>query len=165
MTGDNDEMFYLGSGKPTLDESLFPGSGKLTLDDVQTLLENKEVKITDAGGSSKGMKLPQLGAIDPVALLEVAKVAGYGTIKYGRGNYMKSGYDWSLNVDALFRHLLAWLQREDNDPESGLSHLAHAGWHVLTLIGFQLRGIGTDDRHPRPERGTDGETSGLFSGS
>ena len=130
----------------------------------ERLLAGEEVTVTDKGGSRKGMKLCQVGGLDPIGISEVGKVAGYGAIKYGRGNYLKSGYDWSLNVDAAFRHIFSWLEGEDSDPESRLNHLAHAAWHMITLIGFQKRGLGTDDRYPRPEGGTDGETSGL-SGS
>jgi hypothetical protein len=74
-------------------------------------------------------------------------VAGMGEEKYDRFNFLK-GYKWSLSIDALFRHLLAFLRGEDNDEESGLPHLAHAAWHAHALTGFQQRGIGTDDRGP-----------------
>jgi hypothetical protein len=79
------------------------------------------------------------------AMLELARVYGYGEEKYARYNYLK-GYPWSLSVDALFRHLLAFLAGEDRDPESGLLHTAHAAWHALTLTAYIQREIGTDDR-------------------
>lgn len=118
--------------------------------DVEKLLAGQEVKMTDPGGSAKGMKLCQIGALDPLGLEEVGMVAGYGTIKYGRGNYLVSGYDWSLNYDAAFRHITSWLKGQDEDSESNLHHLAHAAWHMIALIGFQRRGLGTDDRPTLP---------------
>ena len=45
--------------------------------------------------------------------------------------------------------LLAFLDGEDRDPESGLLHTAHIAWHGLALTAFLLRGVGTDDRAPR----------------
>lgn len=96
-------------------------------------------------GGQKEVKLAQLGALDPSALMEVAKVAGFGATKYDRYNFLK-GYPYSWSYDALQRHLHAFWAREDKDPESGLSHAAHACWHCLCLLAFQLRGIGTDDR-------------------
>lgn len=104
-----------------------------------------EVRVTSATGGQKGRKQAQLGAIDPAALGVVAEVAGYGTEKYDRYNFLK-GYDWSLSYDALQRHLLAFWGGQDNDPESGLPHLGHAAWHCLALIAFTQRHVGTDDR-------------------
>lgn len=103
--------------------------------------------VSETGGE-KGAKPARLGGADPLALMELAKVYGFGEAKYARYNYLK-GYEWSLSVDALFRHLLAFLAGEDRDPESGLLHTAHVMWHAGTLTSYQLRGIGNDDRAPR----------------
>jgi hypothetical protein len=108
----------------------------------------KEVRVVDpVTGGAKGQKLCEMGALDPKALIEVGKVAGYGGIKYERYNFCK-GYKWSLSYDALQRHLMAFWGGKDIDDESGLYHLAHAGWHCLALLTFSLRGKGTDDRFP-----------------
>mgnify|MGYP001558282212 CR=1 FL=1 len=58
----------------------------------------------------------------------------------------EAGFDWSRPYDALQRHLTAWWEGEDLDPESGLSHLAHCGCCLLFLLAFQLRRTGRDDR-------------------
>jgi hypothetical protein len=109
--------------------------------------EERTVSVT---GGEKGRKLCEVGAVDPLAREELGKVAGFGSRKYARGNYLK-GYDWSLCVDAMHRHMLAFESGEDRDPESGLLHVAHAAWHGLALTSFILRDIGTDDRVPRVE--------------
>jgi hypothetical protein len=114
--------------------------------------ETREID-PDTGGE-KGKKLAELGAIDPQSLMELAKVAGYGSEKYTRLNYMK-GYKWSLSYDALQRHLMAFWSGESIDPESGLHHLAHAAWHCMTLLSYSARGLGTDDRY----EGLDWDTS------
>lgn len=105
-----------------------------------------EVRYTDpTTGAQKGHKDAQLGDVDPVALIELAKVAGYGGKKYAQYNYIKGmPYSWSYN--ALQRHLMAYWSGEDIDPESGLPHLAHAAWHCLALLSYLERGTGTDDR-------------------
>lgn len=112
-----------------------------------------EVRITSATGGQKGQKSARFGGGDPLAYEELARVYGMGEEKYARYNYLR-GYDWSLSVDALFRHLFAFLRGEDRDSESGLLHTAHVAWHAQTLTSFQLRGIGTDDRPPRLEAET-----------
>ena len=108
-----------------------------------------EQRITDpVTGGQKGSKPSQLSMIPPRALLAIGEVYGHGAKKYDRHNWRK-GYRWSLSIDALFRHLLAWLDGETTDPESGISHLAHAAWHCLALMTFQEEGLGTDDRVSR----------------
>ena len=105
-----------------------------------------ETRVVDpTTGGMKGMKLAQMGAIDPLARWALAEVAGLGAKKYDRLNYLK-GYAWSLSIDAANRHLLQLESGEDYDDETGLPHGAHLAWHGLCLTSFLLRGIGTDDR-------------------
>lgn len=117
-----------------------------------------ETRIIDPKtGGAKGQKLPQLGTIDPLAILAVAEIGGFGAAKYDRFNYLK-GFNYSLAFDALMRHALLFWQGyendgdelDDDDPEkakaSGLPHMAHAAWQCLALISFSQRGLGTDDR-------------------
>jgi hypothetical protein len=107
-----------------------------------------EVRIKDARtGGEKGEKPEMLGFVDPNALLDVARVAGFGAKKYAKFNYTK-GFDWSLSYNALLRHVLQFLAGEDIDPESGLPHLAHAAWQCLCLLTFWRFKRGTDDRFP-----------------
>ena len=105
-----------------------------------------ETRITSDTGGEKGQKLARIGSLDPLALLEVGKVAGFGEQKYDRLNYMR-GYDWSLSFDAGMRHRLMSWSGEERDPESGLYHLAHSAWHDLTQLTFMIHGLGTDDRY------------------
>ncbi len=114
-------------------------------------LHDVETRVTDPWtGGEKGMKLTQLLALDPIALIEVARVAGHGSIKYARHNFLK-GYLWSLSLDAMLRHILLFASGETNDPESGLNHMGHAAWHALALVSFSERGLGTDDRYVQQE--------------
>ncbi|KKL55932.1 hypothetical protein LCGC14_2250470 [marine sediment metagenome] len=49
-----------------------------------------------------------------------------GALKYGRSNWRAVGIRASIYYDAVDRHMSAWFEGEDNDPDSGLPHLAHA---------------------------------------
>lgn len=105
-----------------------------------------EVRITDPDtGGQKGSKDAQVGALCPKSLMELARVAGFGTKKYARYNFLQ-GFSYSLAYDALQRHALAFWSGEDRDPESGQLHMAHCAWQALCLVAFQVRGIGKDDR-------------------
>lgn len=79
------------------------------------------------------------------ALWEVGKVLNLGRKKYGDWNW-KSGMDWSRLYGAALRHLFAWAENESEDPESKLSHLAHASCCILFLLAYEKLGLGIDDR-------------------
>lgn len=96
-------------------------------------------------GGEKGRKPERYDLLPYEALDEVARVYGMGAEKYEDWNWAK-GYAWSLSLGALQRHVAAFAQGEDADPESGYSHLAHAAFHCLALITFQQHDLGTDDR-------------------
>jgi hypothetical protein len=90
-------------------------------------------------------KVP-LELLPPEALTEIAKVLAFGAEKYGRHNWRK-GMAWSRLIGAILRRLFAWMLGEDKDPESGLSHLSHAGCDLLFLLTYELTESGTDDRY------------------
>jgi hypothetical protein len=84
--------------------------------------------------------------LPPEMLEEVALVLTYGAVKYGDRNWER-GMAWSRPFGALMRHMWAWWGGEDNDPETGYSHLSHALCCVVFLSVYRRRGIGADDRH------------------
>lgn len=75
----------------------------------------------------------------------VVSVLAFGAKKYAPRNWEK-GMAWSRLFSATQRHLTAWWQREGDDPDTGYSHLWHAGCCVVFLIAYELRGVGEDDR-------------------
>lgn len=109
----------------------------------------EEIRLVSETGGEKGQKASQLGSIDPLALLHLGEVSGFGAQKYAAFNYLK-GYDWRLSVDAASRHMLAFWGGENRDPESGLLHPAHFAWHGLALTSFVLRDLGEDTRFGGP---------------
>lgn len=98
-----------------------------------------------AGSKHDAGKLP-VGLIPREALLSEAAVLAFGAKKYAAHNW-RQGMRWSRLGDAAMRHLLAWLDGEDNDPETGLPHLAHLRCCAGFLLSYSARGEGTDDRH------------------
>lgn len=109
-----------------------------------------EVRVVDPEtGGMKGKKPERYSLIPAEALAEVARVYGFGAEKYDDNNWRK-GYAWSLSLDALQRHIEAFRMGESFDPESNLHHLAHAVFHLFTLITFD--GLGEKREHPFPEQ-------------
>ena len=87
--------------------------------------------------------------LPPDALDAITQVFTYGAAKYADRNW-EGGMAWGRLFAAMMRHCWAFWRGEDVDPESGLPHLAHAGACVLMLLAYMQRGIGHDNRKPRP---------------
>ncbi len=79
------------------------------------------------------------------ALEAVGRVLQHGKKKYSSNNW-RGGMAWSRLLGAALRHLFAWGQGEDQDPETGESHLAHAACCVLFLLAYTITPAGQDDR-------------------
>lgn len=110
-----------------------------------SIFAKQEVRVVDAvTGAEKGMKLARFSLIPPGFVWALAEHYGQGAKKYADRNWEK-GYKWSLSVDASQRHLHQWLMGEDNDEETGSSHLIAAAWHLCALWFFHKFGKGTND--------------------
>lgn len=70
--------------------------------------------------------------LDPKFLQAIAEVLTYGAEKYDAHNW-RQGIDTDRLYGALQRHLNAFWDGEDIDPESGHHHLAHAGCELMFL--------------------------------
>lgn len=77
-----------------------------------------------------------LALIPSQPLNEVADVLGFGASKYGPNNWRSDGEntEWSRTYSSILRHLNAFWDGEDLDPESGHKHLAHACTQLFILI-------------------------------
>lgn len=126
----------------------------VSIGDIEGLLTvdaTDEIRITDPDtGAQKGSKPERHDLIPIGALKALALVYGVGAQKYDDHNW-RAGYRWSLSYAALQRHLTAFWNGEDIDPESGLPHMAHAAWHCFTLITFMHEHPEKDDRYDRTE--------------
>lgn len=129
---------------------------------IEPLLTTFDSPISGAAKHDDGK--PPLGMIPRSALIEEAYVMGFGAEKYDRDNWRK-GMAWSRLIDASFRHLAAFNDGEDFDPETGLHHLAHARCCMAFLIEYMTTHPELDDRHTVPasmrqRRSSDAECSG-----
>lgn len=72
-----------------------------------------------------------------------------GARKYGRHNYRNAGVRASVYFDAANRHLDAWWEGEDIDPDSGLSHIIKCIASLTVLRDSMMHENWTDDRPPK----------------
>lgn len=107
-----------------------------------------EVRVTDPEtGGQKGRKPQRFELLPEDTLGWVAEHYHEGAEKYDDRNWER-GYAWSLSYGAMRRHMAAFWQGEDIDPDSpsGKHHMQAVVFHALALATFVNRGIGTDDR-------------------
>lgn len=106
---------------------------------------SEEVRTTSATGGEKGVKAERYDLLPRQGLDAIARVFAFGATKYADNNWRR-GYEWSKSYAALQRHLTAFWDGETVDPESGESHLAHAGFHVLAILTWLAeQGEGADN--------------------
>lgn len=90
---------------------------------------------------------PRMDLLPPKALMGIADIFGFGAKKYASFNYKQGdGLDWGRVYASALRHLNAWNNGEDNDIETGKSHLYHAGCAVMILIDLVDSQKGKDTR-------------------
>ncbi len=114
------------------------------IDDEFTNLQNGEVG--DTAKKDEGKLRYELLPAD--ALEELVKTYCVGATKYPKGDYStwSDGMKWSRVFGALMRHSWKWWRGERYDPVDGQSHLAAMAWNALTLLAYELREIGEDNR-------------------
>lgn len=123
--------YFVGNDNPILSGCLvepgkcFEGHRWEPNDEVAKRLKPCEAK-RDAGK-------PRPTLVPPSLIWAVAAIRGYGAKKYhDPENWRK--VESQRYRDALYRHWLAYLEGEVNDPESGLPHI----WHVACNVAFLI---------------------------
>ncbi len=91
-----------------------------------------------------------LACLPPEGMRAVARVQAYGHKKYGDFNNYRKGMEASRQASCIIRHVMAFMDGEDLDPESGESHIAHAACRAMFLLQNLKDGVMIDDRF-KPE--------------
>ncbi len=99
------------------------------------------------------LKIPYSTISQPV-LAEVGVAMLEGALKYGRHNYRAIGVRASVYFDAVMaRHMPAWWEGEDIDPDSGLHHITKAIAGLCVIRDAMIQGKFIDDRPPKSPAG------------
>jgi hypothetical protein len=88
---------------------------------------------------------PDLSLVPRAAIEAIGRAMTFGAFKYSRNNW-KKGMEWSRLVASCMRHLTAWNDGENQDPESTLNHLDHALACLAMLADYQKTKNGIDNR-------------------
>ena len=88
----------------------------------------------------------EMALLSPIALVQLTRVLDFGKKKYSEHNW-RGGIKTSRLLSACLRHIFAYLSGEDCDPETGLSHIAHAMCCCMFIIELQVTRPELDDRY------------------
>lgn len=105
---------------------------------------------TAEAGQKLDTAKPPMDLLDRHALEQIAKVLAFGAQKYSAHNW-RGGIRYSRLIAAAMRHLTAYNDGENTDPETGLSHLAHLGCCVMFLLWMEKHRSDLDDRWSAPD--------------
>ena len=81
---------------------------------------------------------PKMNLLPPKAIVEVAKVLTFGAEKYDAENWRKLDDLQNRYTAGALRHIFAHMDGERLDPETGLSHMAHALCCLLFKLEIEL---------------------------
>ena len=104
----------------------------LYTDDYSEVIAKLESTNKDQSAKADKGKL-ELSLVNPQLVKAVAEVRMYGTKKYGDSENWRK-VEPKRYVDALYRHLLAYIEGNEVDEESGLSHLSHMACNISFLL-------------------------------
>lgn len=108
--------------------------------------EPEYVKLMESEGVKDDTAKPSLGLIPYSALAAIAAAFDYGAKKYATYNFTK-GIKLMRLVSAAGRHIWQYTWVEKHDPETGLSHLAHAGACICMALWMDEHRPDLDDTY------------------
>jgi uncharacterized DUF497 family protein len=101
--------------------------------------------MSDKEGLRHNKGKPKWSLVPQSALLPMVEVLEFGAKKY-QPNQWKKGLSITEVCESLKRHLDAFMESEDNDSESGLSHIGHIQCNAMFLAWLMKNKKEYDDR-------------------
>jgi len=97
-----------------------------------------------------GLQKPGIGAVPPIAILQLGLAMADGKRKYGLTNWREKTVSASVYYEAMFRHMAAWYDGEDIAEDSLVHHLGHVMACCAILLDAASLGKLNDDRPSVP---------------
>ena len=105
---------------------------------------------------------PRMHLLPSKSMFEVAKVLTFGAEKYDEHNWRKLENLQNRYTSGALRHIFAHNDGEQLDPESELSHLAHAICCLLFKLEIELENASKENQKERPRKSNVGEYSTSY---
>lgn len=100
-------------------------------------------------GTKNDKGKPDISLIPKDAIWGMASALMFGAKKYSKHNFRK-GIEYTALSSAAMRHITAWVEGEDDDNESRLSHIDHA-MSSLAMLRFMITNRPDMDDRWKPE--------------
>ena len=98
---------------------------------------------------------PKMNLLPPKAIVEISKVLTFGAAKYDAENWRKLDDLQNRYTAGALRHIFAHMDGEELDPETNLSHLAHAMCCLLFKLEIELENAKIEEEKPRETDSTE----------
>jgi hypothetical protein len=112
-------------------------------------IDGREYDLSDKPTNPKDLigsnKLP-LSVVPSSTKAYLALGHSEGHLKYGYNNFRHVGVRARIYIDALYRHIDKWMEGEEEDPETGVPHLANALTCLSIIVDAKECGKLIDDR-------------------
>lgn len=109
-----------------------------------------------------GQKKDLLSLVPPEGIRMIAKAMKYGAYEakqvdgtrgYGLYNWRDKKVKYSIYLDAILRHVLELIERNELDKDSNIHHLGHIGANICILLDAMKYNCLVDDRPEIPSAG------------
>lgn len=97
-----------------------------------------------------GINKPRLSLVPPSATIYLAKAMENGANKYGLYNWREKKVQAMIYLDAAMRHIVSYIDGEEEARDSKVHHLAHAMATLAILVDAKETGNLIDNR---PKKG------------
>ena len=108
-----------------------------------------------ASGIKYDSEKPKMNLLPPKAIVEISKVLTFGASKYDAENWRKLDDLQNRYTAGALRHIFAHMDGEELDPETNLSHLAHAMCCLLFKLEIELENAKIEEEKPRETDSTE----------
>lgn len=113
--------------------------------DVELVSDKAATQDTNPKQALGMSKLP-MHLASPLPMAYMALGLANGALKYGKANYKATPVLASIYIDGFLRHVEAWLEGEEFDPDDGAPHLGAALANIAIIIEARAAGTLVDDR-------------------
>lgn len=105
-------------------------------DDICAFTEVEDILFPDDTNPKDliGAKKTAISLVPPEGIREIAKAMKNGADKYGSYNWRDKKVQYMIYLDAIMRHTLALIDREDIAEDSKVHHLGHIGANATILL-------------------------------
>lgn len=125
-------------GKTEQSTTVSKATKGMVSDGTYTIPTDKYNQDKVVGGVKHDLGKTPLDLLPMGALFEVGEILKFGAAKYAAYNWAK-GMSYSRLIAASLRHIFAFNQGQDLDPETNRSHIAHALCCLLFLMEYEHR--------------------------